>query len=129
MSFNSWSDFTTAIWVGLKDPSLSKLRDDLRPFIERENVPVVFTHGDIAPWNLIFPGGLEKWKGGETRVVLIDWECAGWMPIYWDALKMAYLIFDKDDPHWDFVYALFPESREMVEADYEWRSRSRITII
>lgn len=34
----------------------------LRPLIERDGVPVVFSHGDLLPKNLIFPGGLNHWR-------------------------------------------------------------------
>ncbi|KDR68435.1 hypothetical protein GALMADRAFT_231403 [Galerina marginata CBS 339.88] len=35
-----------------------------------------FAHGDIGPHNII-------WKNGKI-VAIIDWECSGWFPEYWD---------------------------------------------
>jgi thiamine kinase-like enzyme len=35
----------------------------------------VFSHGDLGPHNII-------WSDG--RIVIIDWERAGWFPEYWD---------------------------------------------
>lgn len=99
MSFDSGLDFSSSVWPGLDVPRRAPLREELRPLQEQNDVTVVFTHGDMAPWNIIFPGGLDKWRRGDTRVVLIDWECAGWMPIYWEALKMSWLILEKDNPH------------------------------
>ena len=128
ISFDSWSEMAARIWIGFSTAEHDDLGEELRPIMARENVPIVFTHGDLAPWNMIFPGGVDKWKRGETRVVLIDWECAGWMPLYWDALEVGYQLFDTDDPYWEFLYSIFPESREVVQADYNWRSKSKITL-
>jgi len=36
----------------------------------------VFAHGDLGPHNIL-------WKGGRI-VGIIDWECAGWFPEYWE---------------------------------------------
>lgn len=35
----------------------------------------VFSHGDFGPHNIM-------WRNG--KIVVIDWECAGWLPEYWD---------------------------------------------
>lgn len=36
----------------------------------------VFAHGDLGPHNIL-------WKDGRI-VGIIDWECAGWFPEYWE---------------------------------------------
>ena len=36
----------------------------------------VFSHGDLGPHNIL-------WKDGRI-VAIIDWECAGWFPEYWE---------------------------------------------
>jgi Ser/Thr protein kinase RdoA (MazF antagonist) len=38
--------------------------------------PVVFTHGDLAAWNILVRDG--------HVVAILDWEFAGWYPAYWD---------------------------------------------
>jgi len=38
----------------------------------------VFTHGDIAPRNIMFDWETQQITG------VIDWECAGWYPEYWE---------------------------------------------
>ena len=40
---------------------------------------IVFTHGDIAPRNIIVRG--------DTVVALLDWEQAGWYPEHWEMVK------------------------------------------
>ncbi|OAX85359.1 hypothetical protein ACJ72_00248 [Emergomyces africanus] len=75
----------------------SWLREDLQPkqFPGRENdqdwqdikemvdwqdgpwdAPPVFTHGDLNPFNIIVHG--------DDVVGIVDWECAGWYPYYWE---------------------------------------------
>ena len=50
----------------------------LRPLVEaaRLNRPPVFTHGDFHMGNIMV-----TWEGD---VVIIDWEYAGWAPVYWE---------------------------------------------
>ncbi|TFK99641.1 kinase-like domain-containing protein [Pterulicium gracile] len=51
--------------------------------------PIVFTHGDISPWNvLVKVDGLED--EDITVVALLDWEQAGWRPRYWEAVKFMH---------------------------------------
>lgn len=41
-----------------------------------------FTHGDLAVQNILVRGG--------TIVAILDWECAGWYPEYWEYTKAHY---------------------------------------
>ncbi|KAH9855450.1 kinase-like protein [Lenzites betulinus] len=43
---------------------------------------VVFTHGDIAPRNIMVKG--------DTIVALLDWEQAGWYPEHWEFMKAVW---------------------------------------
>lgn len=45
----------------------------------RADHAIVFTHGDIAPRNIIVEG--------DTIVALLDWEQAGWCPEHWEWVK------------------------------------------
>ena len=63
---------------------------------------VVFTHGDLHFHNVIV-------KDGHISGI-IDWECAGWYPEYWDYTRALFLranyrpwcnIFTRIFPHYD----------------------------
>jgi serine/threonine protein kinase len=45
---------------------------------------ICFTHGDITPHNILVDEDLRP-------CALIDWECAGWMPEYWEYTRALYL--------------------------------------
>lgn len=45
--------------------------------------PLVFTHNDFAPRNLMVMETPMGWK----LTGIIDWECAGWLPSYWEYCK------------------------------------------
>ncbi|KAL4245086.1 Protein kinase-like domain superfamily protein [Abortiporus biennis] len=129
---SSIREFFEQVWIGLDFPHLSPiLKPLIQPLIERENVPVVFCHGDILPKNIIFPGGLDKWRAGETKIALIDWEYAGWMPLHWEALKATWMICDpEEEKEWyEMIKKVFPESLLDLEVDWEWRSKSGIAIV
>ncbi|KAI9826020.1 MAG: hypothetical protein M1826_006818 [Phylliscum demangeonii] len=42
----------------------------------------VFTHGDIAPRNILVDSGTYEVTG------VVDWECAGWYPDYWECANI-----------------------------------------
>lgn len=82
--------------------------DDERRFVER---PLVFTHQDISPRNLILDDDGKLW--------IIDWELAGWYPDYFES---ACIRSDFGDychpipPGWhSSVLPLFPD----YHAEYE----------
>lgn len=45
--------------------------------------PLVFTHNDFSPRNVMVMETPAGWK----VTGIIDWECAGWLPSYWDYCK------------------------------------------
>ena len=47
--------------------------------VDGKQYKTVFSHGDLGPHNII-------WKDG--RIVIIDWERAGWFPEYWDYTRV-----------------------------------------
>ena len=89
----------------------------------------VFTHGDLLPKNLMLPGGLEVWRAGGSLVCVIDWALAGWMPIYWEALKASWMEFEEHTDWYDMVREVFPECAAELHADWQWRSGSGVTIV
>ncbi|KAL1951068.1 hypothetical protein VTO73DRAFT_217 [Trametes versicolor] len=123
--------FFKHVWLGLDISwNVDTIRPAIQPLIEREDIPVVFCHGDILPKNIILPGGLEKWRAGSESAVLIDWEYAGWMPLPWEALKATWLITERDEDEWyTLMKEVFVEEEVELETDWLWRSKSRIVIL
>lgn len=70
-----------------------------------------FTHGDIAPRNIMVCEGKIS--------AVIDWECAGWFPEHWEYLKALYAAPDWDmSPQWHAAIPNFLQPYEMeVKAD------------
>lgn len=62
--------------------------------IHNRSYDVRFTHGDLGPQNILV-------RGSEV-VAIIDWECSGWYPEYWEYTKAHY------------NSALLPEFYEML---------------
>ncbi|OAG38277.1 hypothetical protein AYO21_07503 [Fonsecaea monophora] len=76
--------------------------------------PPVFTHGDLNPFNIMLRG---------DRVVgLIDWECAGWYPYYWEYtavwLGSAARTSWRDDV--DSFLEPFPDELKMETTPQRW---------
>jgi thiamine kinase-like enzyme len=128
-TFPSTKEFFRKAWLGL-DPVRNRdtIRPRIEPFIERP-CRVVFCHGDLKPRNMIFPGGLDAWRQGRTRVCLIDWEYAGWMPEPWDAIKAAMEECEADSEWLQVVRQIFPEQGPYLDAEWLWRSESRMMLI
>ncbi|KAL0960515.1 hypothetical protein HGRIS_005552 [Hohenbuehelia grisea] len=59
----------------VKKPSIEGC---LARFMAREH-KIVFSHGDLAPHNILAKDG--------NIVAILDWECAGWCPDYWEAVR------------------------------------------
>ncbi|RPD64119.1 protein kinase subdomain-containing protein PKL [Lentinus tigrinus ALCF2SS1-7] len=128
--FTTSPDLFQQLWIGLGCPwNADTLQPKLQPLIEREDVPIVFCHGDILRKNLILPGGLQRWRSGATVVCLIDWEYAGWMPLPWDPLKATWMTYGPEDEWFRMMKVVFTEAHEELEADWLWRSRSKIPIV
>jgi serine/threonine protein kinase len=62
---------------------------------------IVLTHGDLSPRNILVR---------ESRIVgLLDWECAGWYPEYWEFVQFFRAIDSSLDWH-DYADIIFTES-------------------
>jgi serine/threonine protein kinase len=70
---------------------LECLPDNIIPFLMKLH-PIVFTHGDIAPRNIIVQG---------NRITLIDWETAGWFPAHWEFCKARFSSWGPSAHIWD----------------------------
>ncbi|KAL1944195.1 hypothetical protein VTO73DRAFT_3380 [Trametes versicolor] len=68
---------------------------------------IVFTHGDIAPRNIMVDG--------DAIVALLDWEQAGWYPEHWELVKAM-----RCPPYPEAAGQLWVELvNDMFENDYE----------
>ncbi|KAH4923388.1 hypothetical protein HBI26_045430 [Parastagonospora nodorum] len=47
-----------------------------------DNIPIVFTHADLHPSNIILSSGLNP-----HVIAIIDWHQSGWYPDYWEYCK------------------------------------------
>ncbi|KAH7092035.1 phosphotransferase enzyme family protein [Paraphoma chrysanthemicola] len=65
-------------------PDPQSIEDPWRDLL-LDNGPVVFTHGDLRPANIIVTAT------SPVRVVaIVDWEMAGWYPDYWEYCKARF---------------------------------------
>ena len=71
-AFNNW------LMAGTLDATPSNLLQEFRKRLRKDH-RIVLTHGDFAQQNIIV-------KNGKV-VALVDWQCAGWFPEYWDFIK------------------------------------------
>lgn len=62
--------------------------------VEGRRWKVAFTHGDLGPYNIL-------WDDGKI-VGIIDWECAGWLPEYWE-YYMCYMGSFGSSEWWDML--------------------------
>ena len=70
------------------------------------NAPIVFTHGDFGPTNIMVDGS--------TVTGIIDWECAGFYPEYFERARMCDPAMAV--PNWKHITQLvFPEPQSMDE--------------
>jgi aminoglycoside phosphotransferase (APT) family kinase protein len=53
---------------------------------------IAFTHGDLAPRNIIVEGS--------TITAILDWESAGWFPAHWEYHKAQFNSFQKRYDLW-----------------------------
>lgn len=68
----------------------------------------VFTHGDLAPHNIL-------WKDGKI-VAIIDWEMSGWFPEYWEYTRSYFGCHERLMSWWDAfqdVTQAYPDELEV----------------
>jgi Phosphotransferase enzyme family len=72
-----------------------------------DNVPVVFSHGDLHRDNVVVS------PQDPTKVVaMIDWGSAGWLPDYWDYCKARWLAGFEGDWATRFIPEIFGRAYE-----------------
>ncbi|EED83443.1 predicted protein [Postia placenta Mad-698-R] len=73
---------------------------------------ICFTHGDITPTNILLDEDMRP-------VALIDWECAGWMPEYWEYTTALFMRYPRYKEWCDLFTGIFPDYRVELEVEYE----------
>ncbi|KAI8989889.1 kinase-like protein [Trametes punicea] len=99
-AFNDRLVQTSALYIPQAD--LSQIRARMRG-----DHAIVFTHGDIAPRNIIVDG--------DKIAALIDWQQAGWFPEHWEWIKAMWCPPDPKSAAELWEQAV----KELFEKDYE----------
>ncbi|OSX61557.1 hypothetical protein POSPLADRAFT_1040111 [Postia placenta MAD-698-R-SB12] len=73
---------------------------------------ICFTHGDITPHNILLNEDMRP-------VGLIDWECAGWLPEYWEYTYALYIRYPRYKEWSDLFTRIFPQYGVELEVEYE----------
>ncbi|TRM64569.1 kinase-like domain-containing protein [Schizophyllum amplum] len=87
-AFNDWH-FSLFAGLGQRHRDIVDRLKQMRR-ATRDDHPVVFTHGDINMKNVLVRVHGEGPIDVEI-VALLDWEQAGWRPLYWEAMKWIWL--------------------------------------
>jgi serine/threonine protein kinase len=69
----------------------------------------VFAHGDLGPHNIL-------WKDGRI-VSIIDWECAGWFPEYWEYTRSYFTSACSLPGWWEMFKGLMDQYPEELEVE------------
>jgi len=65
-------------------PNPKSIEDPWRQLLPDEG-PIVLTHGDLRPANIIVTA-----QSPVRVAAIVDWEQAGWYPDYWEYCKAAF---------------------------------------
>ncbi|EGO26541.1 hypothetical protein SERLADRAFT_436356 [Serpula lacrymans var. lacrymans S7.9] len=88
---------------GLTTPIRARMRNDH---------PIVFTHGDLAPRNIMM-------RGSEI-VAIVDWEESGWMPEHWELVKLMWCTGMEKNSGWaQLMLDKFAHEEESWKIDKE----------
>ncbi|KAG5353311.1 hypothetical protein C0989_008296 [Termitomyces sp. Mn162] len=89
---------------GLSEPVRARMRNNHR---------IVFTHGDLAPRNIVMCG--------DTVAAIVDWEESGWFPEHWELVKAKWSPGMNKDSGWNEAIweILGHEQEEDWLLDYE----------
>ncbi|KZT07918.1 kinase-like protein [Laetiporus sulphureus 93-53] len=72
---------------------------------------ICFTHGDISPYNILV-------DDDKKPCALIDFECAGWMPEYWEYTYALYIRYPRYKEWCDLFTRIFPQYPTELEVEY-----------
>ena len=92
--FKDSTAFHECVRGGMSLEEASKSFSDTVIRVHERKYDVKFTHGDLGAQNILVREG--------RVVAIVDWECAGWYPEYWEYTKA----------HYNYVYV--PEFYDML---------------
>ena len=100
----AWHDWRIPLYeLALSIPVYAERLAQIRKKF-RDDDPIVFTHGDLVRVDGEGPEDVKV-------TAVLDWEQAGWRPIYWEGIKRRWM---EGKPDWvQFM-------RENLNAGYEW---------
>ncbi len=70
---------------------------------------ICFTHGDMTPTNILVDNQIRP-------IGLVDWECAAWMPEYWEYTRAIY-IRQSYKGWWNLFRRIFPDYDDELEVE------------
>lgn len=83
-----------------------------------QNSKIVFCHGDLDWYNIISNG---------TKLTIVGWRHAGWLPEYWDYIKFFEQGVAEDSDWPQFAQLFFPETYDSILMDFQalvkWQNR------
>ena len=98
--FSSETDFNTFLRQNAVSKT-PKIYHRMLASLMSDTHRILFTHGDLSPRNIIVREG---------RIVgLLDWECAGWYPEYWEFVRFFRNIYTRIDWH-EYADIIFTDS-------------------
>lgn len=115
-AFHRWlrEDFDLAAAQNIRDP---EAKQEIREMVLKQdsNWPApIFTHADLNPSNTLVRG--------DEIVSIIDWECSGWYPCYWEYTSAWY--GNRIRTYWrDLLMTVlepFPEELKMEITRQKW---------
>nr|POF17742.1 hypothetical protein CFP56_13154 [Quercus suber] len=109
----TFHDFFVGLpWYTRPECAGSKLDRKARAGLE-DDVPVVFTHGDLDQTNIL----ISRAGQGPLRIMaVIDWHQSGWYPIHWERLKAQMVAYPDSD--WGTKY--LPRVLDPANYEYFW---------
>lgn len=116
--FKTIQDFHLFLRNGMLNPPPDGRYPDVHDMMRLQDQPwpmPVFTHGDLSSFNILIRGG--------HVVGIIDWETAGWYPMYWE-YSMSWLQAHPYNEFWRDVTERFLDPPMPAEVDME-RTRLR----
>lgn len=80
-----------------------------------DDVPIVFTHGDLHRSNIM----MSKLDSGPLHILaIIDWHQSGWYPAPWEFFKTRFTCKEKDSWEVDYIFEFLQSHQGNVNWEY-----------
>ncbi|PAV17814.1 kinase [Pyrrhoderma noxium] len=90
-----------------EDPIRMQRLIDERP---NKKYRICLTHGDLQPHNLLV-------DDAGRPCGLVDWECASWMPEYWELTSAVRMYLQRDEDWCEIWRSMFPEYEDDLDVE------------